>query len=133
MHFSSRPLFQPLGYDLPVFNFLLDHDFFWDKRSPRIKLFQKTGHDLGTRVLFGNLQIEMVSSYEFAAPDKEYLCHSVLPILGNCHNILVLPVLVRNLLPFTDPFYALDQVSVLGCILEIHFLGCSKHFFFQLF
>src|SRR5699024_12440313 len=42
-HFLSLFLFQPLADQFQVFHFFLEHDFFWNKGSPCIKLFQETG------------------------------------------------------------------------------------------
>ena len=133
VHFPSLSLFQPLSDHFAVLNLLLDHDFFWNKGCSRIELFQEAGNDLGPLVLLGNFQVEMIPSYELAAADKEYLRHCVLSILGNRHNVLVLPMLVCDLLPLPDPLYTLYQIPVLGCILKIHLLGGCQHLFFQFF
>lgn len=119
---------QPVLNNIRIFDFFLQHDFRRNKWGTRIKLLQETGQHLFLGISSCNPQKEMVSSDQLAAAHEKYLHHCVLLpqilafVHGHCNNVPVLFPVGGDLLPLSNPFDAVDQVTVSSCVLKAHIL-----------
>ena len=131
VYFTSLSGGKPLLQHRNVLDFMLQHQFLWNKRRARIELLDKIQKDLRLGTIFCPGHDEMLPADQLAAPDEKDLHHRVVFIPRQGDDVLVLSVAVRDLLLLCHLLHAVVQIPIADRILKFQIFRRFLHFLLQ--